>query len=65
MPATHSSARSRNATRKFFRLLEYIENIRVFDVSDFLPMAASDAHARSAHDQKSGRDEALSIPNGL
>jgi hypothetical protein len=57
--------RSRNTTRKFSRLIEYIENIRVFDVSDFLSIAASDAHARRAHDQKSGRDEALSIPSGL
>jgi hypothetical protein len=43
-------ARSRNAARKFFRILEYIENIRVFDVSDFLSIAAKDAHARRARD---------------
>jgi hypothetical protein len=63
--AARSSAPSRNATEKFFRLVEYIENIRVFDASDFSSHDAHDAHAQHKRDQKTRRDEALSIPSGL
>jgi hypothetical protein len=55
----------RDSTRKFFRLAENTDNIRVFEGCDFFSSAcaAHDALADGSH--KNWRDNALSIPNDL